>query len=113
VSTALAVTGATFEQEVLRSPLPVVVDFWAAWCVPCRMVTPVLEELADTYAGRLRFVAVDTEAEQELTARYGIVSIPTLYVFHEGELVRALTGAREKLAYRTELDAALAEIATS
>lgn len=113
MSTALAVTGETFEQEVLRSPLPVVVDFWADWCVPCRMVTPVLEELAVTYAGRLRFVAVDTEAEAELARRYGVLSIPTLYVFHEGELVRALTGAREKLAYAAELDAALAEIAAS
>ncbi|WP_454050530.1 thioredoxin [Cellulomonas sp. Marseille-Q8402] len=113
MTTALAVTGETFEQEVLRSPLPVVVDFWADWCVPCRMVTPVLEELADAYAGRLRFVAVDTEAEPELARRYGVLSIPTLYVFHDGELVRALTGAREKLAYAAELDGALAEIATS
>ncbi|GIG34783.1 thioredoxin [Cellulomonas pakistanensis] len=109
---ALAVTAPTFEQEVLRSPLPVVVDFWAAWCVPCRMVTPVLEELAGVYAGRLRFVAVDTEAEQDLTARYNVVSIPTLYVFHSGELVRTLVGAREKRAYAAELDAALTEIAT-
>jgi thioredoxin 1 len=112
VAAALAVTAGTFEQEVLRSPLPVVVDFWADWCVPCRMVTPVLEELAGVYAGRLRFVAVDTEAEHDLTARYNIVSIPTLYVFHEGELVRSLVGAREKRAYAVELDAALAEIAT-
>lgn len=111
MATALAVTAATFEQEVLRSELPVVVDFWADWCVPCRMVTPVLEELAGSYAGRLRFVAVDTEAAPDLAARYHVVSIPTLYVFHQGELVRTLVGAREKRAYAAELDEALAEIA--
>lgn len=107
-----AVTTADFEQQVLRSELPVVVDFWAGWCVPCRLVTPVLDELAVTYAGRLRFVAVDTETESALVERYRIVSIPTLYVFHQGELVRTLVGAREKLAYAAELDAALAEVAT-
>ena len=111
MAVAPAVTAETFEREVLRSDLPVVVDFWADWCVPCRMVTPVLEELADVYAGRLRFVAVDTEAEPELSRWYGVLSIPTLYVFHGGELVRTLVGAREKLAYAAELDAALAEIA--
>lgn len=107
----LAVTAGTFDQEVLRSPLPVVVDFWADWCVPCRMVAPVLEELARTYEGRLRFVSVDTEAEPDLAARYGVVSIPTLYVFHRGELVRTLVGAREKRAYAAELDSALEDVA--
>ncbi|GEL48198.1 thioredoxin [Cellulomonas hominis] len=109
----LAVTAETFEQEVLRSELPVVVDFWAEWCVPCRMIAPVLEELADAYDGRLRFVAVDTDANPELSRRYGILSIPTLYVFHGGELVRTLVGAREKLAYTAELDATLTEIAAA
>ena len=112
MSAGTPVTAGTFEQEVLRSPLPVVVDFWADWCVPCRMVGPVLTELARTYEGRLRFVSVDTETEHQLAARYGVVSIPTLDVFHQGELVRSLVGAREKRAYAAELDAALAEIAT-
>ena len=113
MSAPLAVTAETFEQEVLRSGLPVVVDFWAAWCVPCRMIAPVLEELADVYDGRLRFVAVDTDANPELSRRYGVLSIPTLCVFHGGELVQTLVGAREKLAYAAALDAALAEIAAA
>lgn len=107
----LAVTAETFDREVLHSDLPVVVDFWAGWCVPCRMIQPVLEELADVYAGRLRFVAVDTDAHQELARRYGVLSIPTVDVFRGGELERTLIGAREKLAYVAELDKVLAEIA--
>lgn len=112
MSTALAVTDGTFAQEVLRSSTPVVVDFGAEWCVPCRMVTPVLDELAVAYAGRLRFVTVDTDQQADLARRYGIGSIPTLSVFADGELVRSMVGARPKPAYAAELDAALAEIAT-
>lgn len=106
-----AVTDDTFEDQVLRSSVPVAVDFWAYWCAPCRIVGPVLEELAAVYTGRMRFVAVDTEAQEGLARRYGVLSIPTLYIFSGGELVRPLVGAREKLAYAAELDAALAEIA--
>lgn len=108
----LVVTEETFDEQVLRSSTPVVVDFWAPWCVPCRMVAPVLEELADKYAGQLRFVAIDTDENPDLARRYGILSIPTLQVFAGGELIRSLPGAREKRAYVADLDGALAEIAT-
>lgn len=108
----LAVTTGTFDREVLASDLPVAVDFWASWCAPCRAVAPVLAELADVYAGRLRFVGVDTEQEDALARRYGIVSLPTLYVFAAGELVGTLVGARNKAGYAAGLDAALAEAAT-
>ncbi|WP_346770717.1 thioredoxin domain-containing protein [Cellulomonas sp. RIT-PI-Y] len=107
-----AVSESTFDQEVLGSELPVAVDFGADWCAPCRAVRPVLAELATRYEGRLRIVAVDTEAEPELVRRYGIVSIPTLYVFHSGELLRTIPGARTKLEYVDEFDAALVEAAT-
>lgn len=107
-----AVSESTFDTEVLGSELPVAVDFGADWCAPCRAVRPVLDELATRYDGRLRIVTVDTEAEQELAARYGIVSIPTLYVFHQGELLRTIPGARTKLEYTAEFDGALAEAAT-
>ncbi len=107
-----AVSGSTFDAEVLGSELPVAVDFGADWCAPCRAVRPVLDELAARYEGRLRIVTVDTETEQELVGRYGIVSIPMLYVFHQGELLRTIPGARTKLDYTAEFDAALVEAAT-
>ncbi|GIG26607.1 thioredoxin family protein [Cellulomonas denverensis] len=107
-----AVTESTFDTEVLGSGLPVAVDFGADWCAPCRAVRPVLDELARSYQGRLRVVTVDTEAEADLVRRYGIVSIPTLYVFHDGELLRTIPGARTKLEYAAEFDAALTEAAT-
>lgn len=107
-----AVSIDTWDTEVLGSGLPVAVDFGADWCAPCRAVRPVLEELGTAYAGRMRIVAVDTEAEAELVRRYGIVSIPTLYVFAGGELIRSIPGARSKPDYIAEFDAALAEAAT-
>ena len=101
------VTDATFTSVVLESELPVLVDFWAPWCAPCRAVAPVLEELSETYAGRVRVAKLNTDDNPEVTAAYGIISIPTINIYRGGELVRQLVGARPKPTLVTELDAIL------
>ncbi len=92
----LAVTDETFEAAVLASQLPVLVDVWASWCVPCRQVSPIVEQLADEYAGRLLVTKVDADANPATVERLGVVSIPTLALFRGGEVVATLVGARPK-----------------
>ncbi|MFC8597767.1 MULTISPECIES: thioredoxin [unclassified Isoptericola] len=104
----VAVTDDTFKTEVLESDVPVLVDFWATWCGPCRMVAPILEELSDEYEGKIKIVKLDTDANQATTMAYGITSIPTLNVYSGGELVKSVIGARPKRALQEEIDAVLA-----
>ena len=82
-----------FQNEVLNSPLPVLVDFWAAWCGPCRMFSPVLESVAESYQGKLKVVKVNIDEEPELTEKYEVMSIPTLALIHNGETLATNTGA--------------------
>ena len=89
-----AVTDASFGAEVLQSPLPTLVDFWAEWCGPCRMVTPVVESLAEKYAGKLKVVAVDVQDNVDIATQYGIMNIPALLLFADGELVKRIQGYR-------------------
>lgn len=103
----LAVTEDTFEQEVLRSDLPVLVDFWAEWCGPCRMVAPVVEELAGEYAGRLKVTKVDVDDNQRLAVRYSVMSIPTLGVFRGGEMIERIIGYMPKGELKRRVDGAL------
>ena len=92
------VTDETFESEVLWAGLPTLVDFWAEWCAPCKMVTSVVEEIAAEYAGRLQVVKMDTAANPATAARLGIMSIPALVLFKDGEEVQRVVGYRPKQA---------------
>ncbi len=89
----LVVDKSNFEQEVLQSDIPVMVDFWATWCVPCRMIAPIVERLAERYAGRLKVAKLDVDENQELAIRYQVMSIPTLLFFRNGQVVDRIIGA--------------------
>ena len=90
------VSDATFENEVLKSEIPVLVDFWAEWCAPCRAIAPIVKELADEYDEKLKVVKINIDDSPQTPGNYGIRSIPTLLAFKDGQVVSQLTGARPK-----------------
>jgi len=104
---ALEITDATFDEVVLKSDKPVLVDFWAAWCGPCRMVGPVIEEISGEYEGKAVVGKVDVDANQEFAAKYGVRNIPTVLVFHKGEIVGRQVGVSPKNVYTEAIDALL------
>ncbi|MBC7882470.1 MAG: thioredoxin [Anaerolineae bacterium] len=104
MSSALPVGDANFQSEVLDSELPVLVDFWAPWCGPCRMVAPVVEEIAEQYTGKLKVVKVNTDENPQVASQYGIRSIPTLMVFKGGSKVDMVVGAVPKTTLATTLE---------
>src|SRR3954468_342143 len=103
MSEPIAVTGDTFEEEVLKSEVPVLVDFTAAWCGPCRQVAPVLDQIAADEAGRLRVISLDVDENPATQARYGVLSMPTLMLFKGVEAVTQLVGARPRSAILRQL----------
>ncbi len=97
----------TWETDVMQSSLPVFVDFWAEWCGPCRMVGPVVEELASDYDGKVKFVKVNVDEANELASKYNVFSIPTLILLNKGEIVSQQVGAASKESYKNMIDRAL------
>ena len=97
------VTDATFDEEVLKSDKPVIVDYWAEWCGPCRMVAPVLEEIATEHADKINVVKINIDENPQVAQRYQILQIPTLNVFSGGEVVKQVIGAKPKSALLRDL----------
>jgi len=104
---AIEITDSNFEEKVLKSSKPVMVDFWAAWCGPCRMVGPIMDEISDEYADTAVVGKVDVDSNQEFAAKYGVRNIPTVLVFKNGEVVTRQVGVASKATYTEAIDSIL------
>jgi thioredoxin 1 len=105
--TLMNLKSAEFEKEVLKSQTPAVVDFYADWCGPCRMVSPIIEQLSQEYTGRVKFAKVNTDENPDIAMKYGIMSIPTIIVFKNGQVASTVIGAGPASMYKQKIDAVL------
>jgi thioredoxin 1 len=101
----LELTDQNFEQEVLKSTQPVLVDFWAEWCMPCRMLAPTIEKIATDYVGKVKVGKIDTDANREVSIKYGISAIPTVILFKDGQVAQKFVGLRQERDFKAALDA--------
>ena len=105
----VVLTDANFEEEVLKSSIPVLVDFWGEGCAPCMMIAPILDQLADEYAGRFKVGKFDIESDRDAPGKLGVKSIPTLMMFKGGTLTKTILGAKSKMVIKAEMDDVLGE----
>lgn len=96
-----------FDKEILQSSVPAVVDFYADWCGPCRTVSPIIESLSNKYDGKVKFAKVDTDANHDLSARYQVMSIPTVFIFKNGQVKERIVGAAPEASYKKKIDSVL------
>lgn len=100
----IEITDQNFEEEVLKSDVPVVIDFWAIWCGPCRLIAPIMDELAEEYEGRVKIGKLDVDANQQTAIKYGVRSIPTVLYFKDGEVKDMVIGAVNKAVFKEKLE---------
>ena len=108
MSNPVEVTDTTFEEEVIKSEAPVLVDFWADWCAPCKMIAPIVEELAEEFDGKVKFAKMDVDSNPKTPTQYGIRGIPTLLIFSGGQPIDQVVGAVAKSALKQRLEEAIA-----
>lgn len=104
----IEITDSSFDTEVAQSDIPVLVDFWAEWCGPCRMIAPTIEELADEYKDKIKFGKIDTDKNRDVPVKFDIQAIPTIILFNKGEIAHKFVGLTSKDDFKTELDALVA-----
>lgn len=100
-------TDSTFENDVVKSPLPVLIDFWAPWCGPCKAMNPAMEELGSEYEGKMKIVKMNVDENMETPGRHNVMSIPTFVIYKDGKVVSTFVGARSKGEMQKEMDAVL------
>ena len=104
-SNVAEITDQNFEQEVLKSDVPVLVDFWADWCMPCKMLAPTIDKLATSYAGKVKVGKMDVDSNRDASIKYGITAIPTVILFHNGQVAQKFIGLKQEREFKEALDA--------